>query len=276
MGKLNIAPLSSIAAEDRGSEGEWICEGRLPEGAVLLTGIAGTPCSKKVLQSVAQALFAEYAENWTVEGEGAREGTALYVQLEGNLGRVAKQLGCGFSDEIPDGALACTWPGKMSCELAEAVREAAAEEECGLVVIDGAQTGCEGRQKLSTILAELDRAGKDAGCAVVVVMPLTKRNMFSAKDPSTGIWDACAAIWEVYTDPAGSARCFCSTKSGGASAFDVNVPKAGRKTQARAQKSEASDAAAVDDGQSVGDDLGEELGDEAVADGGVDDYGYSE
>lgn len=276
MGKLSIAPLSSIAAEERGDEGQWVCEGRLPEGAVLMTGIAGTPCPKKVLQSAAQALFAEYTESWTVEGEPAREGNALYVQLEGSMGRAAKQLGCGFSDEIPDSALACTWPGKMSCELAQAVREAAGEEECGLVVIDGAQTGCEGRQKLSTILAELDRAGKAAGCAVVVVMPLTKRNMFSVKDPSTGIWDACSAVWEVYTDPAGSARCFCAMRAGGATAFDLQVPKAGRKPQTRAHQTVSVEAAAVGGESPEISDFGEEIDAEVDEEGGTDDYGYSE
>lgn len=65
-------------------------------------------------------------------------------------------------------------------------------------------------------------------------MPLTKRNMFCVKDPATGIWGACEAIWEIYADSAGAVKCFCSTKDGGASAFELKAARSvGRQGSAR-------------------------------------------
>lgn len=234
MAKLDLAQLSDVSAETVPQEGGWVCDGRLPEGAVVLTGIAGTPCAKKTLEEAARALFAEYAADSTVANAAAREADALYVQVEGSGSRLAKQLRSVFEEEVPAAALVALWESKLSVELAEAIGEAATEGEIGLVVVDGAQAGCEGRQKLCTVIGEMNRAGKAAGCSIVVLMPLTKRNMFCVKDPTTGIWDACEAVWEIFPDRSG-AKCFCTTKTGTASAFDLKAAAGGSaKRQQRA------------------------------------------
>ncbi len=229
MTKLNYSPVGSIPDTRGADEGSWVCRDRLPEGVTLVTGIAGAPCSKKMLETVALDLYAEYAETGEVEGEQAREGAILYVQLEGSEQKMSRRLRSAFEDDAPESALAGVWPGKMSMEMAEAVGESAEDAECGIVVIDGAHVGCEGRQKLSTVLAELNRKGKGAGCAIIVLMPLTKRNMFCVKDPATGIWGACEAIWEIYADSAGAVKCFCTTKSGGAAAFELKTTRSVRR-----------------------------------------------
>lgn len=234
MTKLNYSPVGSIPDTQGTDEESWVCRNRLPEGVTLVTGIAGAPCSKKLLETVALGLYAEYAEMGEVEGEQAREGAILYVQMEGSEQKMSRRLRSAFEDDAPENALAGVWPGKMSMEMAEAVGESAEDAECGIVVIDGAHVGCEGRQKLSTVLAELNRKGKGAGCAIIVLMPLTKRNMFCVKDPATGIWGACEAIWEIYADSAGAVKCFCSTKDGGASAFELKATRSvGRQGSAR-------------------------------------------
>lgn len=84
MTKLNYSPVGSIPDTRGADEGSWVCRDRLPEGVTLVTGIAGAPCSKKMLETVALDLYAEYAETGEVEGEQAREGAILYVQLEGS------------------------------------------------------------------------------------------------------------------------------------------------------------------------------------------------
>lgn len=250
MTKLNYSPVGSIPDTQGSDEGNWLCRNRLPEGVTLVTGIAGAPCSKKLLETVALDLYTEYAEMGEVEGEQAREGAILYVQLEGSEQKMSRRLRAAFEDDAPEGALAGVWPGKMSMEMAEAVGESAEDAECGIVVIDGAHVGCEGRQKLSTVLAELNRKGKGAGCAIIVLMPLTKRNMFCVKDPTTGIWGACEAIWEIYADSAGAVKCFCTTKDGGASAFELKTTHSlGRRGSARQMPttSESIEEVAVDD-----------------------------
>ena len=218
MTKLNVVPLASIASSRDEASGGWICEQRLPEGTTLITGIAGSPCSKKTLEGVASSLFAAYCDEATVAGAPAREGSALYVQIGGDEARLRRHLAAAFEEEPPETALAAVWPGKMSTDLAQAIREAAVRAECRLVVVNGAHAGCEGRQKLSTVLAELDRAARDAECAVAVLLALSKRNALCVKDPTTGIWDAVAAVWEVYGDAEAPEKCFCTAK-GSASAF---------------------------------------------------------
>lgn len=227
MSKLVYSPIGSISDHQGKEQDDWVCQDRLPEGVTLLTGIAGSPCSKKLLESVALGMYAGYAEGGEVAGEQAREGAILYVQLEGSEQKLARRLRSVFEDDASESALAGVWPGKMSMEMAEAIGECVEDADCGIVIVDGAQAGCEGRQKLSTVLSDLDRRAKAAGCAVVVLLPLTKRNMFCAKDPATGIWDACEAVWEIYADAAGAVKCFCTTKSGGATAFELKTASGG-------------------------------------------------
>lgn len=227
MSKLVYSPIGSISDHQGKEQDDWVCQDRLPEGVTLLTGIAGSPCSKKLLESVALGMYAGYAEGGEVAGEQAREGAILYVQLEGSEQKLARRLRSVFEDDAPESALAGVWPGKMSMEMAEAIGECVEDADCGIVIVDGAQAGCEGRQKLSTVLSDLDRRAKAAGCAVVVPLPLTKRNMFCVKDPATGIWGACEAVWEIYADAAGAVKCFCTTKSGGASVFEPKTTSGG-------------------------------------------------
>lgn len=263
MTKLNYSPVGSIPDTQGADEESWVCPERLPKGVTLLTGIAGAPCSKKILESVALDLYTEYAEMGEVEGTQAREGAILYVQLEGSEQKMSRRLRSAFEDDAPEGALAGVWPGKMSVEMAEEVGEGAEDAGCGIVVIDGAHAGCEGRQKLSTVLAELNRKGKGAECAIVVLMPLTKRNMFCVKDPATGIWGACEAVWEIYADSAGAVKCFCTTKDGGASAFELKTTHSvGRRGNARQVPSASESAEEMADDDEIIEESEDEQGEE--------------
>lgn len=110
MTKLNYSPVGSIPDTQGTDEGSWVCRNRLPEGVTLVTGIAGAPCSKKLLETVALGLYAEYAEMGEVEGEQAREGAILYVQMEGSEQKMSRRLRSAFEDDAPESALAGVWP----------------------------------------------------------------------------------------------------------------------------------------------------------------------
>ncbi len=216
MSELTVSRLCDHGQAADKEESPWVCERRLPCGATVITGLAGASTSQKTLQGVGRALFAEYAAAGSVGGAPAEEGAAVYVSLGPRKGRTAPALSAAFGGEAPEEAYLCAGDLKLGSSLASELGRVAREiGDARLFIVDGAGVGCEGRQKLSSALSELSRMGRACDAAVAVLMPLTKRNALSVKDPSTGISSAADAVWEVYADPAGATKVFCTSDAGG-------------------------------------------------------------
>lgn len=225
MSELVARPLAGAMEDTAAGDADWMCAGRLPYGATILTGIAGKACPRPALEGMAMEVYAEYAARGCVGGEPAgADGGALYVHLGADERRVARQLSRRFPDGPPPATSIAAWDGRLGSSLAEALDAELARSGCSLAVVEGASVGTEARQRLTAAIAGLSRVGRKRRCAVVLTMPLGPKNWLKVKDPATGLSAAADSVWEVFSSPSGG-TCFC-TAPGTAASFPIGAPAA--------------------------------------------------
>ncbi len=211
--RIDAAPLPDCVAAPA-APASWVAPDRLPFGATLITGLAGSPCEHRALAAVAASLVAGLA------GEGEVFG-APAASLGARCGpRAARALAAAVPEEAAAGVLFATVDAKLGPSLARALDGAlSAPDFPRLVVVDGAQAGIEGKGRLAQAVAAISRVASVHRAAVAVLVPLTR-----LKSPATGVFEAADAVWEVYDVRESSAKCVC-THRGGVSGFDVPLAR---------------------------------------------------
>ncbi len=200
--RIDAAPLRDCVA----APASWVAPDRLPFGATLITGLAGSPCEHRALAAVAASLVAGLAGEGEVFGAPAASQGALYVALGARCGpRAARALAAAVPEEAAAGVLFATVDAKLGPSLARA--------------LDGALSG-----RLAQAVAAISRVASVHRAAVAVLVPLTRRNCMDVKSPATGVFEAADAVWEVYDVRESSAKCVC-THRGGVSGFDVPLAR---------------------------------------------------
>lgn len=223
--KIAPAPLPDCVAAPA-APASWVAPDRLPFGATLLTGLAGSPCEHRALAAVAASLVAGLAGEGEVFGAPAASQGALYVALGARGGpRAARALAAAVPEEAAAGVLFASVDAKLGPSLARALDGALSDPDFPrLVVVDGAQAGIEGKGRLAQAVAAISRVASVHRAAVAVLVPLTRRNCMDVKSPATGVFEAADAVWEVYDVRDSSAKCVC-THRGGVSGFDVPLAR---------------------------------------------------
>lgn len=193
---------------------EMVAAGVLPVGCTIMTGMAGTVTSRRELEGAALALTALVAETGAFGGIDVAPGDILYVATKATAAAQRARLAQAVPCEPENNVLWCEWRGRVDLAFADELGETLAATGARIAVIDSAAAGLGTRQKERTVVAELSRVAKEAGAAVVLLYPLTQKNLLDVRDPSTGLAAAADAVWELYRGQRGERTVFASAAGG--------------------------------------------------------------
>lgn len=232
---------------------DMVAGGVLPAGCTILTGMAGAPKGRRELEGAALTITAQLAGLGSLADVAAEPGDILYVATRAAAAAQRTRLSQAIGEEPENNVLWCEWQGRVDLAFAEELRATIAATGARVAVVDSAAAGLGSRQRERTVVAELSRAGKETGAAVVLLYPLTQKNLLDVRDPSTGLTEASDAVWELYLGPQGERTVFASVNG---RCTVLQLPDAG-PTRTRS-------ASVAAESQSVGADVRAEAPDDGV------------